>query len=151
MIKKLDHTCLIVRDLKRSIGFYRDLIGFKVLKVTEIKGEYPEKVLGVKGVKISYAKLRMPGKAGRGAPVLELHCWLRPRVSPQKNFSHISLGVKNMAAEYKRLRKKGVRFISKPLTAPDGHATICFGFDPDGNRIEFIEENPAQEAASTNK
>ena len=140
MIKNLNHVCLIVKDLDRSIKFYCDVMGLRVSKVTGIEGEYPQKVLGVKGVKISYAKLSMPGKFGKSGPVLELHCWRRPRILPNKSFSHISFGVKDIDDEYKRLRRKGVRFISKPLTAPDGHARICFGYDPDGNRIEFIEE-----------
>lgn len=140
MIKKLDHACLIVKDLKRSIRFYRDVMGFKVSRVIDVEGEYPEKVLGVRGVRISYAKLSLPDKSGRNGSALELQCWRKPRILPKKNFSHISFVLKDIDAEYKRLRGKGVRFISKPMTAPDGHARICSGYDPDGNRIEFIEE-----------
>ena len=139
MIKKLDHVCLIVKDLDRSIRFYRDVMGLKVSKVVDIEGEYPQKILGVKNVKISYAKLSVPDKSVRNGPVLELHCWRKPRILPNKSFAHISFGLKDIDAEYKKLRRKGVRFIFKPLTAPDGHARICFGYDPDGNRIEFIE------------
>jgi len=144
MIKNLDHVCLIVKDLNRSIRFYRDVIGLKVSRVIDIEGEYPQKVLGVKDVKISYAKLSVPGRSGIGGPVLELHCWRRPRVLPKKSFGHISFGVKDIDGEYRRLRRKGVAFISKPLTVPDGHARICFGRDPDGNRIEFIEDRKAR-------
>lgn len=140
MIRNLDHVCLIVGDLKRSIKFYRGLMGLKLHKVTRIEGEYPQKVLGVKGVKISYAKLSVRASRGKRGSVLELHCWQRPRVSAKKSYSHISFGVKDLDGEYRRLREKGVKFVSKPVTAPDGHAKICFGLDPDGNRIEFIED-----------
>lgn len=140
MIKNLDHVCLIVRDLDRSIRFYRDAIGLGMSRVVDIEGEYPQKVLGVKGVRISYAKLNVPGVSGKVGAVLELHCWRQPRMLPKKGYGHISFGVKDIDGEYRRLRRKGVRFISKPLSAPDGHARICFGQDPDGNRIEFIEE-----------
>jgi len=140
MIKNLNHVCLIVKDLDRSIRFYRDIMGLRVSKVTDIEGEYPQRVLGVKGVKISYAKLSVPDRSDRDGPVLELHWWRQPRILPKKIYGHISFGVKDIDGEYRRLRRKGVRFISKPLTAPDGHARICFGRDPNGNRIEFIEE-----------
>ena len=61
-------------------------MGFKVSKITGIEGEYPQKIPGVKDAKISYAKLSMPRKSGKSAPVLELHFKQKPRILPKESF-----------------------------------------------------------------
>jgi catechol 2,3-dioxygenase-like lactoylglutathione lyase family enzyme len=140
MIKNFRHACVMVKDLKRSLRFYKDILGFKVFKVLAVEGAYPETVLGIKGIRLTYVKMWAPGQTKRQEPVFELHCWRRPRLPFVKGYNHISLTVDNMEREYKRLKGLGVKFISVPIKAPHGYTKICFAYDPDKNLIEFVEE-----------
>lgn len=140
MIKNFRHACILVKDLDKSLNFYTDLIGLKVAKVLTVKGRYPEAVLGIKGVKLTYAKLRTPGQAKNNPPVFELHYWKNPKLKQRQTFSHISFTVQDIGCEYKRLSKRGVKFISEPIRSPDGKTKICFAYDPDSNLIEFVED-----------
>jgi len=139
MIKNFRHACVLVKDLDRSLKFYRDILGFKVTKSLTIEGKYPETILGIKKIKLTYVKMRVPGQPRGSQPIFELHYWHRPKKSPQKGYGHISLTMKNIDAAYKRLRKLGVKFISRPTGAADSKAKVCFGYDPDGNLIEFVQ------------
>lgn len=140
MIKNFRHVCIVVRDLDRSIKFYRDILGLEVSKILTVEGKYPESVLNVKGLEFTYVKLRSPGQSKNNSPVFELHYWRKPKILPRPGYNHIAFTVKKIDYEYKRLSRLGVKFISKPMGAPDGRTKICFGRDPDGYLIEFIED-----------
>jgi catechol 2,3-dioxygenase-like lactoylglutathione lyase family enzyme len=65
---------------------------------------------------------------------------MKPKRIPKKGFNHISFTVKGLDFEYRRLSKLGAKFISVPLKSPVTNTKLCFGYDPDGNLIEFIED-----------
>ena len=140
MIKNFRHACVAVRDLDAALKFYRDILGLKVSKIITTQGRYPERALNIKGIKLTYAKLRAPGQSKKSPEILELHCWQRPKITSCKGYNHISFTVKDLGDLYKRLSKSGVSFISGPLKAPHGLTKICFAYDPDNNLIEFVED-----------
>lgn len=140
MIKNFRHACVIVKDLDRSLRFYRDLLGLKLVKLLSTEGKTPEVILGVKGIKLTYAKLRAPNQPKRSPAIFELHYWKSPKISPRGGYNHVSFSVKNLDREYARLRKAGVKFISKPVKAPYSGKKICFAYDPDKHLIEFAED-----------
>lgn len=140
MIKDLRHACVLVKDLRKSLKFYQDILGLELFKIYHIEGKYPEKALKVKGIKLTYVKLRTPEQPKNKPAVFELHYWKNPKIANKQRYNHISFSVDNLEREYKRLKKQGVRFISPPMQAPHGKTKICFGYDPDNNLIEFVEE-----------
>ena len=140
MIKSFRHTCIIVNNLNKSLKFYRDILGLRVDKILTVAGKYPETAFNIKGIKLTYAKLRAPCDPKNSPPVFELHCWQKPKIKPAPGYNHISFTVKNLDSEYKRSHKRGVKFISAPIMAPDKKTKICFGYDPDKNLIELIED-----------
>lgn len=140
MIKDFRHTCIIVKDLDKSLDFYRDILGLRVVKKLTVKGEYPETAFNIKGIKLTYVKLRTPTQSKNRPPIFELHYWENPKIKPEPGYNHISFTVDNLEDEYKRLSKLGVRFISKPIKAPDNKTKICFGYDADENLIEFVQD-----------
>ncbi len=142
MITSFRHSCAIVSNLNKSLKFYRDILGLKVEKVLTVAGKYPETAFNIKGIKLTYAKLRAPRDHKNSPPVFELHYWKNPKIKPMHGYNHISFTVKNLDGEYKRLHKLGVKFISAPIMAPDKKTKICFGYDSDKNLIEFIEDIP---------
>lgn len=140
MIKNFRHTCILVSDLKKSLNFYRDFLGFNVTKIITVSGRYPQTALNVKGARITYIKLSAPNQPKKTEPILELHYWENPKLKPRKNLNHISLTVNKIESEYNRLCRLGVKFISSPIKNPYGNTKLCFAYDPDKNLIEFIED-----------
>lgn len=140
MIKDLRHVCIAVKNLNKSLRFYRDILGLKISKAIDLEGRYPETVLNMRKIKLTYVKMRTPGQPKNSPPIFELHHWKNPKILPKRGYHHISFSVKDMDAEFKRLTRLGVRFISKPIRTPYSNTKICFGYDPDNNLIEFVEE-----------
>lgn len=140
MVKNFRHTCIIVSNLAKSLRFYQDILGLRVFKILTIKGEYPEKLFKKKGIKITYAKLRAPGQKRSAPAIFELHYWQKPLLLPKPGYVHLSFSVANLASEYQRLSKKGVRFISPPVKTPYLNTKVCFAYDPDNYLIEFVED-----------
>ncbi|MCM8760923.1 MAG: VOC family protein [Candidatus Omnitrophica bacterium] len=140
MIKNLRHVCIVVGDLRKAVRFYKGILGLKVEKTRTIKGPYLEKVLGGQGRQLTYVKMYGPGQRNNEKPIFELHCWGKSRAASGITRGHIAFTVSDLDKEYARLRKSGVRFVSEPVMAPDGVTKLCFGLDPDGNLIEFMED-----------
>lgn len=140
MIKGLRHICIVVKDMEESLKFYRDIMGLKVFKILNVEGKYPETVFNIKGIKLTYVKMHSKNQPKNSPAIFELHYWKEPKILPRTKYNHISFTVKDIDYEYKRLSKLGIRFISKPVKSPDGNTKICFGYDPDNNLIEFIED-----------
>ena len=140
MIKNFRHTCVIVKNLDRALEFYRDTLGLKVFKIVTTKGKYPEQLLNIKGIELTYAKLRTPGQSKNSPAIFELHHWRKPKVTPRKGYNHISFTVRDIDDVYKRLSKQGIKFISVPRESPGGYTKVCFAYDPDNNLIEFVED-----------
>jgi lactoylglutathione lyase len=140
MIKSFRHACVVVKNLDKSLKFYRDILGLKVSKILTAEGKYPQTVLNIKGIKLTYVKMRTKGQPKNSPSVFELHYWKKPKISAKARYNHISFTIQDLDREYKRLSKLGVRFISPPMQAPCGYTQICFGYDPDNNLIEFVED-----------
>ncbi len=140
MVKQFSHTCILVKDLNKSLKFYRGLLGLKVVKRVTVGGNCPETIYNIKGLKIAYVKLRAQRDLKKMGGMVELQYWQRPKMPPKKTRSHISFSTDNLGLEYKRLKKRGVRFISRPVILPNGRSKLCFCYDPDKNLIELIED-----------
>lgn len=56
-------------------------------------------------------------------------------------FGHIAFGVDDIAATVERLREAGVPILREPGPVVGGEAIIAFISDPDGYKIELIEND----------
>ncbi|MDD5173360.1 MAG: VOC family protein [Candidatus Omnitrophota bacterium] len=140
MVKRFSHSCVLVKNLNRSLRFYGDLLGLKVVKKVTVEGNCPETAYNIKGLKITYVKLRAPCDPKKRDGLVELQCWQRPKTPANKTYNHLSFNVSGLEREYKRLKKRGVKFISQPVITPNGKSKLCSCYDPDNNLIEFIED-----------
>jgi len=134
----------VVKDLDRAVAFYRNVLGLKLEKVREISGPKAEEVLGKKGAHLVYAKMRAADQPKGAEPVLELHCWKRPRRAAGMGGGHLAFTLKDIGRAYRAMKKRGIRFVSPPSLSPSGRTKLCFGYDPDGNLIEFFQDLPAK-------
>lgn len=140
-MKAIRHTGIVVSDMERSLDFYRDLLGLKVVKDFREEGEYIDKISGLSGVKVWMIKLA----ADDGTMVELLKYMSHPQEVPDNpqicdiGCSHIAFTVDDVDREFIRLSEKGVKFNSHPCVSSDGYAKVAFCQDPDGVFIELVE------------
>jgi len=142
-VTHIRHFGIVVRNLERSLAFYRDLLGMEVSHRKEEKGPYLDTLLGVKNGEILTVKL----SAGAGTTLLELIEFNSPRDSAPRRLevnsvgpTHIALTVGDLGRLAAALKKTGTRFLSEPIASPDGKVKLVFCRDPDGNLVELVEE-----------
>ena len=121
---------LAVADVDRSVGFYRDALGFEVEAVYE---DPPYATLVLAGTRVSFAE---QGHPAEDRPGVELEA---PR-DPGKANALLVVEVADAHAEHERLAGIGVRFLAEPYEPPWGGCRF-FCIDPDGYLVEI--EQPA--------
>lgn len=142
MIRGIHHIALSIKDMDRSLAFYRDLLGLEVAmdKSWENAGETGDKILRVKGTAARQVMLKC------GDAMVELFQFNRPEPAPMaedrpvidRGITHLCFDVKDVDAEYERLSKAGVIFHCEPQNLGSNCRTT-YGRDPDGNVVEFQE------------
>ena len=121
------HTMLRVGDMQRSVNFYTQVLGMKLLRTTD----RPEQ-------KYSLAFVGY-GDEDRTA-VLELtYNYGVERYELGTAFGHIAIGVPDVAKACERVRAGGGKVTREPGPVKGGTSVIAFVEDPDGYKIEFIE------------
>jgi len=127
---KLIHTCYRITDPERSLAFYGAL-GFEKRRELPIRDEAVNYFFGV------------PGQDG---PELELtYNFETPEggYDVGTGYGHIALAVDDLDATLERLKQKGIEAERPPYTVREGGSRICFVRDPDGYRVELIEQRRA--------
>jgi lactoylglutathione lyase len=128
---KILHTMLRVGDLERSIGFYTGVLGMRVLRTTE----RPEQ-------KYSLAFVGY-GDESQGA-VLELtYNHGVDHYDLGTAFGHVAIEVPDAAAACAAVRAKGGDVTREAGPVKGGTTVIAFVQDPDGYKIELIENKRA--------
>jgi len=125
------HTMLRVGDLKRSIAFYTDVLGMKLLRTTD----RPEQKYTLAFV--GYAD------ESQGA-VLELtYNYGVDRYDLGAGFGHVAVEVPDAAQACAAVRAKGGSVTREAGPVKGGTTVIAFVQDPDGYKIELIENKRA--------
>jgi catechol 2,3-dioxygenase-like lactoylglutathione lyase family enzyme len=140
MATHVRHAGIVTDDLKSSLKFYRDLLGFKEVKRMEESNPFVETVLGMKGVYVTTIKMSDPD----GGQIELLHYKSHPKKRGEREIndiglSHIALTVDDVNQLYENLKISGVSFISSPRLSDDGGATVAFCRAPEGTFIELVE------------
>jgi lactoylglutathione lyase len=118
---------LRVGDMQRSIRFYTEALGMKVLRTTD----RPEQ-------KYSLAFVGYEDES-RSA-VLELtYNYGVDRYDLGSGYGHVAVGVPDVAAACAKVRGLGGKVTREPGPVKGGTSVIAFVEDPDGYKIEFIE------------
>ena len=53
MITAIDHLNIVVADLERSVLFYTELLGFRLMKEAQLEGEWIDRIVGLKGTAVN--------------------------------------------------------------------------------------------------
>lgn len=144
MITGFNHTGFVVKDLDRMVRFYRDTLGLTVVRERESIAPETGDHTGIPG---AHRMLVFVGKP-QGTHVLELVHYIDPPspeghlTNNQLGSAHVAFNVEDLATLYEQLSAAGVKFVTPPVrqVASDGRLSgICYGQDPEGNWLEFIE------------
>ena len=122
------HTMLRVGNLDRSIDFYTNVLGMKVLR----RKDYPDGKFTLAFVGYGEEK---------DHTVLELtHNWDTDKYDLGNAYGHVALEVDNAAQACDKVREKGGKVVREAGPMKHGRTVIAFVEDPDGYKIEFIEK-----------
>ncbi len=125
---RLLHTMIRVGDLERSIDFYTNLLGMRLLR----RKDYPEG-------KFTLAFVGYGEEATEA--VIELtYNWGVAQYEIGDGFGHIALSVSDIYAACERIKKQGGMVTREPGPMKHGTTVIAFVQDPDGYKIELIEK-----------
>lgn len=138
MIRKLEHIALGVSDINRSLKFYRDLLGMKVVFETDLSDDKIGRINGIIGSKCKITHLQI------GETILELiHYYALPidkfsinSSQCNRGFIHIGFNVTDIHTHVKELKEKGIEFLGELVELRPG--TWCAYFrGPDGEVCEL--------------
>ncbi len=125
------HTMIRVGDLDRSIGFYTDVMGMQLLRKNENKQyEYTLAFVGY-------------GDESTGAVIELTYNWGTTEYEHGSAFGHIAIGVDDIYATCDTLRAAGANITREPGPVKGGLTEIAFVEDPDGYKIELIQNKSA--------
>ncbi len=138
-----DHTGITVSNLERSLGFWRDVLGFELSHRAHQTGALAAEITGVSGAEIFIAVVKAPGHKIElleyRAPADRRHVALRPC---DIGSVHVALTVDNLDAVLDAIAASGWKAAGKPQTlqsGPNAGKRVIYIRDPDGTTIEFMQ------------
>ena len=124
---RLLHTMLRVGDLQRSIDFYTNMLGMKLLRTTDRpEQKYTLAFVGY-GSNPEHAELELTYNYGVD------------RYELGTAYGHLAIGVDDVHAACARIRASGGTITREPGPVKGGTTMIAFVQDPDGYKIELIQ------------
>jgi len=123
---RLLHTMIRVGHLQRSIDFYTEILGMKLLR----QKDYPEGRFTLAFVGYGDEK---------DNSVIELtHNWDTEQYDMGNGFGHLAIEVNDVYSATDKIREKGGEIIRDAGPMNAGTTIIAFVKDPDGYEIELI-------------
>ncbi|MPY24114.1 lactoylglutathione lyase [Shewanella sp. YLB-07] len=126
------HTMIRVVDLEKSIHFYTQIMGMKLLRKSEnTQYRYTLAFVGF-------------DEESTGAGVIELtHNWDTDSYEMGNAFGHLAIGEADIYGRCKAIEAAGGNIVRAPGPVAGGTAEIAFVEDPDGYKIELIQMSSA--------
>lgn len=130
---RLLHTMLRVGDLDKSLAFYTEVLGMRLLR----QKDYPDGRFTLAFVGYQ--------DEDEGA-VLELtHNWDTSEYDLGEGYGHIAIEVEDAYAACDRIREKGGNVVREAGPMKHGTTVIAFIEDPDGYKVELIQRAGRQD------
>ena len=122
------HTMLRVGDMERSKAFYIDVLNMKLLREHKFpEGEFTLAFVGY-------------GEES-DSTVLELtHNWGQSEYDLGNAYGHIAIGVDDVYEACEKIRSAGGNVVREAGPMKGGTTVIAFVEDPDGYKIELLED-----------
>lgn len=122
------HTMLRVTDLEAALAFYCDVLGMELLRRHDFPtGRFTLAFVGY-GPEADHT-------------VIELtHNWDTDSYDLGNAYGHIALGVPDVYKACEEVRARGGKVVREAGPMKGGTRVIAFVEDPDGYKIEFVED-----------
>ena len=121
------HTMIRVGDLERSLDFYSNVLGMKILRRKDYEtGRFTLAFVGY-------------GDESSSAVIELTHNWDTDHYEIGTGYGHIALGMENIYTACDAIRAKGGKISREPGPMKHGTTEIAFVEDPDGYKIELIQ------------
>lgn len=123
------HTMLRVGNLERSLTFYTEVLGMKILR----QNDYPE----------GRFTLAFVGYGDEdNHTVLELtHNWDTESYDLGNAYGHIAIGVDDAYKACEEIKARGGNVVREAGPMKGGVTVIAFVEDPDGYKVELIQQD----------
>ncbi|HGO7653709.1 TPA: lactoylglutathione lyase [Neisseria meningitidis] len=133
---RLLHTMLRVGNLEKSLDFYQNVLGMKLLR----RKDYPE----------GRFTLAFVGYGDEtDSTVLELtHNWDTERYDLGNAYGHIAVEVDDAYEACERVKRQGGNVVREAGLMKHGTTVIAFVEDPDGYKIEFIQKKSGDDSVA---
>ena len=142
------HVSFTVSNLARAVSFYQQL-GMELVHEQIQDNAYTRRLVGVPDARLQVAQLCAPGSTpGPSGHHLELVQYLQPQAEAgdlavyRPGTAHLAFVVGDVHAEYRRLDRLGVLFVSPPNLIEAGvnaGGWTCYFRDPDGITLELVQ------------
>ena len=133
---RLLHTMLRVGNLEKSLDFYQNVLGMKLLR----RKDYPE----------GRFTLAFVGYGDEtDSTVLELtHNWDTERYNLGNAYGHIAIEVDDAYEACERGKRQGGNVVREAGPMMHGTTVIAFVEDPDGYKIEYIQKKSGDDSVA---
>ncbi len=128
------HTMLRVVDLDKSLAFYTEVLGMRLLR----RKDYPDG-------KFTLAFVGY-GNESDGAVIELTHNWGVQEYRLGNAYGHIAIEVPDACAACAAIKQLGGKVVREAGPMKHGSTVIAFVVDPDGYTIELIERTPKHAA-----
>lgn len=129
--RRILHTMIRVGDMTRSISFYTDVLGMKVLRVLEQPDE-------------GYALTFLGFGEESETCVLELtYNYGVSKYDLGSGYGHVAIGVDDCAQACAEVKSCGGEVTLEPIPLKGTNEVIAFVSDPDGYQVELIQRSAA--------
>ncbi len=126
---RLLHTMIRVGNIERSVDFYTKVMGMKMLRMKE----YPDGKFTL--VFLGYGE-------EADTTVLELtYNWGVDKYTHGNGFGHLAIEVDDVFLACERIRAAGGKIVRDAGPMKHGTRMLAFVEDPDGYRIELLEQH----------
>lgn len=138
-----NHTSFTVSSLDRTIGFFRDGLGFDLVSRAPRSPDLVSRITGVPGAQVTIAFLRGAGHTIElieyAAPAERRRIEARPC---DTGFAHLALNVDDVDAAVAAAAEHGWTPLAAPVAidqGPNRGRKVVYLRDADGLTVEFIE------------
>ena len=128
---KILHTMLRVGNLQRSVTFYTEVLGMRLIRSQDYpEGRFTNTFVGY-------------GEESDGATIELTFNWDTAAYELGNGFGHIALEVDDAYAACAEIKARGGKVTREAGPMKHGTTVIAFAEDPDGYKIELIQHKGA--------
>jgi catechol 2,3-dioxygenase-like lactoylglutathione lyase family enzyme len=146
----INHVGVTVRDLDRTLAFYREFFGIEPLFQGLGENADISRSVGLDDVRVRFAFIDL------GNTRMELLQYERPlgrQTQDMRNCDvgaiHVCFDVDDLTAKYEQLKAGGIQFITSPIRLDENQGTLAgleyvYFRDPDGLMLQLYEMPKSQ-------